>query len=44
MNSTAADTGTLLGFETHAVDYNRPLIRNTGYRSLIGVHGNLPPA
>lgn len=37
-----ASTGTLLGFETHAVDYNRPFISNTGYRSFIGLHGNLP--
>jgi hypothetical protein len=37
-----AGTGTLLGFETHAVDYNRPFISNTGYRSFIGVHGNMP--
>lgn len=37
-----AGTGALLGFETHAVDYNRPFISNTGYRSFIGVHGNMP--
>lgn len=38
-----AGTGTLLGFETRAVDNKRPFISNTGYRSFIGIHGDLPP-
>ena len=34
--------GPLIGFGARAVDYNRPFISNTGFRSFLGVHGTMP--
>jgi len=39
-----AGTGTLLGFETHAVDYNRPFMSNTDTAALSGYTETCPLA
>ena len=37
-----AGFGPHLGFGAHAVDYQRPFISETGYRSFLGIHGDMP--
>jgi len=32
------------GFATHAVDYSRPFLSPTGYRSFLGIHANPQPS
>lgn len=31
------------GFSAHAVEYDKPFISETGYRSFLGLYGELPP-
>ena len=42
MFGIGASSGNFLGFGAHAVDYNRPFISETGYRSFMGIHGDVP--
>jgi hypothetical protein len=37
------DSGMHLGFGAHAVDYQRPFISETGYRSFLGCHVDMVP-
>jgi len=31
------------GFSAHAVDFDRPFLSETGYRSFLGIHADLEP-
>jgi hypothetical protein len=42
MFGIGASSGNFLGFGAHAVDYDRPFISETGYRSFLGLHGDVP--
>jgi hypothetical protein len=42
MFGIGASIGNFLGFGAHAVDYHRPFISETGYRSFMGIHGDVP--
>jgi hypothetical protein len=43
MFGVGARVGVWLGFAVHAVDYQKPFLSETGYRSFLGCHADMAP-